>query len=118
MDGEIIRKLREVRGYKQEYLATKLGITVKAYSKLECGETKLTIDRLREVTRILGFKPEIVLNFSEQSLLEGANSSIYELPKATDDTDHSHCKQRIQYLEKEVKFLRHLLNRVIMDKSA
>lgn len=118
MDGEIIRKLRELRGYKQEYLATKLGVTIKAYSKLECGETKLTTDRLREITRILGFKPEIVLNFSEQSLLESANSSIHELPKATDDTELNHCKQRIQYLEKEVKFLRNLLNRVITDKSA
>ncbi len=112
MDGEIIRKLRELRGYKQEYVATKLGITIKAYSKLENGQTKLTTDRLREIAKILGFKPELVINFHEESFFAGIDPIAREPLEETGDHKCRRCGQRIQYLEEEVKFLRCLLNKI------
>lgn len=112
MDGEVIRKLRELRGYKQEYIATKLGITIKAYSKLEHGETKLTLDRLREIARVLKFKPEEVITFREESFFADINPAAREPLPESSDVERKHYKQRIQYLEEEVKFLRHLLNKI------
>lgn len=41
-----IRKTREFRNYTQEYLAAKLGISQNAYSKIELGYTKITLERL------------------------------------------------------------------------
>lgn len=46
-DCETIRRLRHLRGYKQADMADRLGISTKAYSKLENGQTRLTVDRLR-----------------------------------------------------------------------
>ena len=111
MDGENIRILRQMKGYKQEYLATKLGITTKAYSKLEHGEIKLSTDRLREIARILGFKPEEVINFDPQSFLKVTKSGDDPLVELSGTTRH-HYEQRIQYLEGEVKFLRDLLKKI------
>ena len=45
----MINKLKEIRlknNYKQEYVASELGITQKAYSKLENGQTCLTVDKI------------------------------------------------------------------------
>ena len=48
-----IRKVREHNGYTQDYLAAKLKISQNAYSKLELGYSKLTVDRLFKIAVIL-----------------------------------------------------------------
>jgi transcriptional regulator with XRE-family HTH domain len=48
-----IRKVREERNYTQEYLAAKLGISQNAYSKIELGYTKITVERLFHIAYIL-----------------------------------------------------------------
>ena len=48
-----IRKTREKRNYTQEYLAYKLSISQNAYSKIELGYTKITLERLFQIADIL-----------------------------------------------------------------
>ncbi|WP_345949520.1 MULTISPECIES: helix-turn-helix transcriptional regulator [unclassified Mucilaginibacter] len=48
-----IRKIREFRNYTQEYLALKLDISQNAYSKIELGYTKITLERLYQIAQIL-----------------------------------------------------------------
>ena len=48
-----IRNKREERNYTQEYLAYKLNISQNAYSKIELGYTKITLERLFEIADIL-----------------------------------------------------------------
>ncbi|HVV55784.1 MAG TPA: helix-turn-helix transcriptional regulator [Mucilaginibacter sp.] len=55
--AENIRKIREYRNYTQEYLAAKLHISQNAYSKIELGYTKITVDRLFDIADILEADP-------------------------------------------------------------
>jgi transcriptional regulator with XRE-family HTH domain len=48
-----IRSKREYRNYTQEYLAVKLSISQNAYSKIELGYTKITVERLFQIAAIL-----------------------------------------------------------------
>jgi transcriptional regulator with XRE-family HTH domain len=48
-----IRRLREHLHYTQEYLAAKLDISQNAYSKIELGYTKITLERLFQIAEIL-----------------------------------------------------------------
>lgn len=48
-----IRNKREKLNYTQEYLAAKLGISQNAYSKIELGYTKITVERLFQIAEIL-----------------------------------------------------------------
>jgi transcriptional regulator with XRE-family HTH domain len=48
-----IRKIREFRNYTQDYLAAKIGISQNAYSKIELGYSKITLDRLFHIAIIL-----------------------------------------------------------------
>lgn len=48
-----IRKIREQKNYTQDYLAMKLSISQNAYSKLELGYSKLSVDRLFQIAEIL-----------------------------------------------------------------
>ena len=51
-----IRNKREYRNYTQEYLAAKLAISQNAYSKIELGYTKITVERLFQIAEVLGFE--------------------------------------------------------------
>jgi transcriptional regulator with XRE-family HTH domain len=48
-----IRKRREELSYSQEYMAMRLNITQKGYSKIELNVVKLTADRLCDICEIL-----------------------------------------------------------------
>lgn len=49
-----IRKLREIHGYPQEYVAFQLGVSQAAYSKKETGRTELSLTVLQQVTSLYG----------------------------------------------------------------
>jgi transcriptional regulator with XRE-family HTH domain len=48
-----MRLYRLQKNFSQEYMAFRLGISQKAYSKIEAGVTKLTVERLSEIATIL-----------------------------------------------------------------
>ena len=48
-----IRKIREERGIKQEYIADKMGITQSSYGRLEKDDNRLTVNKLIQISAIL-----------------------------------------------------------------
>jgi len=57
-----IRTLREKQGYSQLYVATKLNVSQNAYSKVELGQTKITLDTLFALAEILNLQVLDLLN--------------------------------------------------------
>jgi transcriptional regulator with XRE-family HTH domain len=51
--GERVKNLREEKNYTQDFIAGKLGVTQKAYSKIEAGETRMSVDHLLKIAEIL-----------------------------------------------------------------
>jgi len=68
---ENIKKIRESKGYSQEYMAKKLGIATVNYGKIERGITHMTIEKLRSISDILEknitYMLENSINSSEES---------------------------------------------------
>jgi transcriptional regulator with XRE-family HTH domain len=61
-----IRNKREYRNYTQEYLAAKLKISQNAYSKIELGYTKITVERLFQIAEVLEFKVADLINIESE----------------------------------------------------
>lgn len=61
-----IRKVREYRNYTQDYLAAKLEISQNAYSKIELGYSKITLDRLFHIAIILEVEVMELLHFDAE----------------------------------------------------
>lgn len=57
-----IRNVREKKNFTQDYLAAKLAISQNAYSKIELGYSKITINRLIEIAIILEVEVRTLLN--------------------------------------------------------
>jgi transcriptional regulator with XRE-family HTH domain len=69
-----IRKKRECRNYTQEYLAAKLSISQNAYSKIELGYTKITVERLFQIAEIL--------NIDIADLIDTEPPGVFHIAKA------------------------------------
>jgi transcriptional regulator with XRE-family HTH domain len=79
-----LKKIRIEKNISQDFLAKKIGITQKAYSKIENNETKLNVEVLQKISEILdvpiesffkGSSSPILNDFSNRS---GGDNVIYK----------------------------------------
>lgn len=56
--GYNIRKIRELKGYSQEFLANQLEISQRQLSRIENNETDMSLSRLETISKLL----EVTLN--------------------------------------------------------
>ncbi len=70
-----IKQIRELKNFTQEYVAQKLGLSTRAYSKIETGETQLTINRLNEISKVLEIEPMQLLGFDDKKIFNINNST-------------------------------------------
>ncbi len=71
--GRKISRIRELRGMKQEALATELGISQQAVSKMEQSE-KIEDEVLEKVAKVLNVKSEAIKNFSDEGIFNYFNT--------------------------------------------
>ena len=102
-----IKKIREFRNFTQQYLADKLDISQNAYSKIENGTTKLTIDRLEQVAKLLDVPMDSLLS-SEKQVLNVENNSInkfYAHIENLHEENKEILQQQIEFLQQQNKNL-------------
>ena len=80
-----IKQIRELKNFTQEYIAQQLNLSTRAYSKIETGETQLTINRLNEISAILEVQPMEVLGFDDKKIFNIRPKDGYpRIPSQTD----------------------------------
>ena len=106
-----IKQLRELKNLTQEHVATQLGLTTRAFSKIETGETQLTINRLNEISVIFGVDPIELLGFDDKQVFNNFKQDRYiginhiNIPEKL----IQQYEKTIQVLEDEVALLKSLL---------
>jgi transcriptional regulator with XRE-family HTH domain len=65
---EKIRFLRESKDWSQEDMAGKLSMSVSGYSKIERGETKVAISKLKKVSEVLGIDVMELMSLGEKNI--------------------------------------------------
>lgn len=105
-----IRQIRDIKGISQEYIANKLNLSIRAYSKIENGDTQLTLNRLNEISNALEVSPEDMLGFDVKKIFnntnqQGGNATI-TLINQYSEKEREQYEKRILHLESEILFLR------------
>lgn len=75
--GPKISRLRELRGMKQEALATALGVSQQTVSNIE-RSAEIEEDLLAQVSKILGVTPDAIRNFDEESVFNIINNTFQD----------------------------------------
>jgi transcriptional regulator with XRE-family HTH domain len=78
--GRKISRIRELRGIKQEVMATELGVSQQTVSRIEQSET-IEDDVLAKVAAVLGVSTDAIKNYSDEAVIyniqnnyEGSNN--------------------------------------------
>ncbi len=85
-----------------------MGISQRAYSKLETSETKLDWEKLTKISEILEIAPTDIASFDDNLIFNNCSQSgkfeqfINQIPEKLIEQ----YEKRIEYLEKEIDFLR------------
>jgi len=112
-----IRKIRELKSYSQEFVANKLNLSVRAYSKIENGETQLTLNRLNQISEILEVTPQEVLGFDDQQIFnhckQEGNIGINHINFPNELKIQ--FENRIKHLEEEIHYLRTMLEKELSN---
>ncbi|MGQ0828732.1 MAG: helix-turn-helix domain-containing protein [Bacteroidota bacterium] len=75
--GPRLEKIRKIKGFSQEYIAGKLNISQNSYSKIERGESKITLDKLPEICNALEIDLNTLLNFDPAQIFTNCTQSGY-----------------------------------------
>ena len=92
-----IKKYRELKGFSQEYMAHQLNVNQSTYAKMENSSTKITIDKLFSVAKLL--------ETDVSEILDLKNQTIYN----QDLKDNSVGHQQVENLYQENKEVYHEL---------
>lgn len=124
-----IKKHREFKGLRQQDLADKLSVSLRSYQSLENGETKLDLERLGQIARLLETTVEELLKgegmLVHQEIKDGGSSCgfsttgnvyNYNIEKDVLDKLLSAKDSEIQSLKDENKYLREKIDQLIMKK--
>ena len=63
-----IKKYRELKGFSQEYMAHQLSVNQSTYAKMENSSTKITIDKLFSVAKLLEADVSEILDLKNQTI--------------------------------------------------
>lgn len=96
-----IKQYREAKGISQEYIASQLGIAQSNYAKLERADTKLTVERLYELAKILEVD---ILN-----LLPQTSSHVFNI--------HDNPNSANGYIENYSTCQRELFEKLLAEKD-
>ena len=73
--GYKIKKIREFKNISQHYVATHLGVSQAAYSRIENNTLKIDENKLMKIATALNIEIDIIKNFNEQSVLNRCSYS-------------------------------------------
>lgn len=117
MIGEKIRKIRTLKGYSQEYMADKLQIKQPAYSEIESGKTKISINVLQEIAQIFKIETNDILNFDENHVFNNTfnenSKGFFNVKKVINESfenERQSYKDQIKSQKEEIEYLRKKLD--------
>jgi len=117
-----VKFMRQLKGYSQEEMADKLGMSVNGYSNIERGETDLQMSRIEEIAKTLHIDTLELLSFGEKNFYyqHGTNHGNFgqynlindiqckfQLEKAQLVIDQK--KKEVEYLKQQVTDLRGMI---------
>lgn len=126
-ETKIMRILREANDYSQEYVASILEIEQNTYSKLESGQIRLTVERMKKLAELYHVNPDCflsdelpVINYNSGTHSKGvihsvtynenkdseAQKELYEKLITEKDQQIKHLQEELTELKKErVQFI-------------
>ncbi len=111
--GHKIRQIRELKGLSQEYMASQLNISQRAYSKMERDEIKLNWDKITDISQIFEMEPSDLVSFDDNLIFNNCQQSgkANYINNYLPEKLMEQYEEPIKHLEQEIEFLREMVGK-------
>ena len=116
--GNKLRIARTVKGFSQDYVAKKLGISQQQYRRLENeDENSITWERLEKISNILETDLELILNLNKNPIINSNINDCHQVGNLNAtyqniDFEREVYQKHLQDLKDEVLFYRQLVEKL------
>lgn len=118
--GQKIKRIREYKNLTQKYLADELGMTQGAYSKIEMGESDISVTRLEKIAKLFDMKLEELLTFDNVVFNTTNNPNggnvMSQVTYTISENERRLYEKQIDTLKEELEFLKKMLEIVMNEK--
>ncbi len=102
--GKNIRTLRHQRGWSQEDVANRLGISIPAFSKIETGVTDINLSRLEQIANIFEINVAQILAINTEDIdLTPSNLSIAQKKLIDRESEIASLQRKVILLYEELR---------------
>jgi transcriptional regulator with XRE-family HTH domain len=102
--GKNIRTLRHQRGWSQEDVANRLGISIPAFSKIETGVTDINLSRLEQIANIFEINVVHLLVLNAENIDVTPSSLSIAQKKLTDrESEIANLQRKVILLYEELR---------------
>ncbi|RYZ97217.1 MAG: XRE family transcriptional regulator [Sphingobacteriaceae bacterium] len=102
--GKNIRILRHQRGWSQEDIATRLGISIPAFSKIETGVTDINLSRLEQIANIFEVAVVYLLAYDiEEAEPEPSHLSVAQKKLLDREAEIANLQRKVILLYEELR---------------
>ena len=114
-----LKILREINNYTQEYVARVLDISQNAYSLIEKGTTKITLDRIEVLAELYKTTPSELVNINDNFYTNPAAGEAMHsnIPPNLSSFEKRMYEQTISRLEVDIEKLYNLINQLATNIS-
>jgi transcriptional regulator with XRE-family HTH domain len=116
MDGLKIKMVRDLRGYSQDYVASKLGISQNTYSGYETNQTNISVKTLEKIAEILEVPASDLMTTSGIAHFEINNGTVFGNIETVILSQKELYEQMLTSKDEEIARLTKLVDR-LMDKK-
>ncbi|MGZ3757977.1 MAG: helix-turn-helix domain-containing protein [Mucilaginibacter sp.] len=102
--GKNIRTFRHQHGWSQEDVASRLGISIPAFSKIETGVTDINLSRLEQIANIYEIDVVQLLSMDmEEVEIEPSSLSIIQKKLADRESEIANLQRKVILLYEELR---------------
>jgi len=103
--GQKIKKIREIKGFKQDYMADNLEITQQSYSNIESNKIDVSFSKIEQIAKLFGMRLEDLLTFDERVVFN--LNAQHTSASNTGDIHNNNFPQELKQLyEEQIQLLK------------
>lgn len=118
---ETVKTMRKINDFTQEDMAEKLGISVNAYSKLECGKSRFSLEKLEQIANIFNINMSELYSAKEKGFLcffsdNNSQNTYYSGDESLTNENEklkliiAHKEELLQEKETKIKMLEEIIS--------
>lgn len=117
--GKKIKQLRELKNYSQEFMATKLKMSVPGYGRIERNEVDVSMERANQIATVLGISLTELVSFDEKYIFNNYahNQNAFVINSELYQEDKKALNELVEYLKKQLETKDALIKELVLGKK-